>query len=60
MLAAIPTDSTEPIMTIAEVLLQDFEPEAINTSMTLERIPEDKPDFRPHPKSMPSGRSRPM
>jgi hypothetical protein len=41
MLASIPTDSTEPIM-------------------TLERIPEDKPDFRPHPKSMPSGRSRPM
>jgi uncharacterized damage-inducible protein DinB len=43
-------------MTIAEILLQDFDIEMANTRTTLERIPEDKPDFKPHEKSMPCGR----
>jgi uncharacterized damage-inducible protein DinB len=43
-------------MTITEILLQDFDAEATNTRMTLERIPEDIPDFKPHPKSMAFGR----
>jgi uncharacterized damage-inducible protein DinB len=43
-------------MTIAEILLQDFDAEMQNTRVTLERIPEDKPDFKPHTKSMPCGR----
>jgi uncharacterized damage-inducible protein DinB len=43
-------------MTIAEILLQDYDAEMKNTRTTLERIPEDKPDFKPHDKSMPCGR----
>jgi uncharacterized damage-inducible protein DinB len=43
-------------MTIAEVLLGDFDVEMSNTRRTLERIPEDKPDYRPHAKSMAMGR----
>jgi uncharacterized damage-inducible protein DinB len=43
-------------MTIAEILLLDFDTEMRNTRVTLERIPEDKPDFKPHDKSMPFGR----
>ena len=43
-------------MTIAEILLQDFDSEMAGTRTTLERIPEDKPDFKCHDKSMPMGR----
>ena len=43
-------------MTTAEVLLQDFDREMSNTRRTLERVPEDKPDYKPHEKSMPMGR----
>jgi uncharacterized damage-inducible protein DinB len=43
-------------MTIAEILLLDYDAEMKNTRTTLERIPEDKPDFKPHEKSMPCGR----
>jgi DinB superfamily len=39
-------------MTIAEVLLQDFDIEMSNTRRTLERVPEGKNDWVPHPKSM--------
>ena len=42
-------------MTIAELLLQDFDSEMSNTRRTLERIPEDKPGYKPHGKSMPMG-----
>jgi len=44
------------LVTIAEVLLLDFDSEIASTRRTLERIPEDKPDWRPHLKSMPMGR----
>jgi len=43
-------------MTTAELLLQDFDMEMANTRRTLERIPEDKPDYKPHEKSMPMGK----
>jgi uncharacterized damage-inducible protein DinB len=43
-------------MTIAEILLQDFDHEIAGTRTTLERIPADKPDFKCHDKSMPMGR----
>ncbi|MBV9302500.1 MAG: DinB family protein [Acidobacteriaceae bacterium] len=43
-------------MTTAELLLQDFDSEMSNTRRTLERVPEDKPDYKPHKKSMPMGR----
>ncbi len=43
-------------MTIAQVLLADFDREIANTRRTLERVPEDKPDYKPHEKSMPLGR----
>lgn len=43
-------------MTIAEILLQDFDTEMKGTRTTLERIPADKPDFKCHDKSMPMGR----
>jgi uncharacterized damage-inducible protein DinB len=43
-------------MTIAEILLQDFDSEMKGTRTTLERIPENKPDFKPHEKSMACGR----
>ena len=43
-------------MSTAETLLLDFDTEISNTRRTLERIPADKPDWVPHPKSMPMGR----
>jgi len=43
-------------MTIADILLQDFDTEMRGTRTTLERIPETNPDFKCHDKSMPMGR----
>src|SRR5271170_7778577 len=43
-------------MTIAEVLLLDYDAEIQNTRRLLERIPEENPQWRPHDKSMPMGR----
>jgi len=43
-------------MTIAEILLQDFDVEISNTLRTLERVPDDKPDWAPHEKSMKLGK----
>jgi uncharacterized damage-inducible protein DinB len=45
-------------MMISEALLPEFDQEMINTRKTLERVP-DKPDFFPHPKSMPLGKLAP-
>ena len=41
---------------ISQALLPEFDVEIANTRKTLERVPEGKPDFRPHPKSMTMGR----
>jgi uncharacterized damage-inducible protein DinB len=43
-------------MTIAEILLQDFDIEISNTRRTLERVPEGKNDYKCHDKSMPLGK----
>jgi uncharacterized damage-inducible protein DinB len=39
-------------MGLSEALLPEFEHEMANTRRTLERIPEDKLDWKPHDKSM--------
>jgi uncharacterized damage-inducible protein DinB len=43
-------------MSIAEILLLDFDIEVANTRRLLERIPEHEPQWKPHEKSMPLGR----
>jgi uncharacterized damage-inducible protein DinB len=43
-------------MAIAQSLLGEFDHEMANTRKTLERIPEDKFDWAPHPKSTKLGR----
>jgi uncharacterized damage-inducible protein DinB len=44
---------------ISELLLPEFDVEIKNTRITLERVPVDKPDFAPHPKSTPLRRLAP-
>jgi uncharacterized damage-inducible protein DinB len=39
-------------MTLSEAMLPEFDQEMANTRKTLERVPEDKLDWRPHEKSM--------
>ncbi len=46
-------------MPISELLLLEFDEEIKKTHTTLERVPEDKKDFAPHPKSMPLSRLAP-
>ncbi len=46
-------------MPISELLLVEFDEEMKKTRTTLERIPEDKKDFAPHPKSMPLNKLAP-
>jgi DinB superfamily len=42
-------------MTYAEILLPEFDQEMANTRKVLERIPDDRLDWRPHPKSQTIG-----
>jgi uncharacterized damage-inducible protein DinB len=42
-------------MPIRDLLLPEFDHEMANTRRVLERVPEDRPDFRPHEKSMALG-----
>ena len=46
-------------MSVSQLLLPEFDEEVQKTKTTLERVPADKPDFAPHPKSMPLGRLAP-
>jgi uncharacterized damage-inducible protein DinB len=46
----------EDSMTISKALLSEFDHEMANTRRTLERVPADKADYKPHEKSMPMGR----
>ena len=39
-------------MSIIEILLKEFEQEALTTRQMLERVPDDKYDWKPHEKSM--------
>ncbi len=43
-------------MTIAEIFLEDFDAMASNTRRVIERVPEDKPEWTPHDKSMKMGK----
>jgi uncharacterized damage-inducible protein DinB len=43
-------------MTIAELLLQDFDAEMASTRRLLERVPDDKSEFKPHEKSFALGK----
>ncbi len=46
-------------MPINELLLVEFDEEMKKTRTALERVPADKKDFAPHPKSMPLGKLAP-
>ncbi len=46
-------------MPISELLLPEFDEEIKKTRTMLERVPEDKKDFAPHPRSMPLNRLAP-
>jgi uncharacterized damage-inducible protein DinB len=46
-------------MRINELLLTEFDDEMNKTRATLERVPVDKPEFVPHPRSMPLGKLAP-
>ncbi len=39
-------------MKLADMLLPEFDQEMANTRKTLERVPENNPEFKPHEKSM--------
>ena len=46
-------------MPISELLLPELDEEIKKTRTALERVPADKGDFAPHPKSMPMGKLAP-
>ncbi len=46
-------------MPVSELLLLEFDEEMKKTRTTLERVPVDKKDFAPHPRSMPLNRLAP-
>jgi uncharacterized damage-inducible protein DinB len=46
-------------MPISQLLLLEFDEEMKKTHTMLERVPEDKKDFAPHPKSMPLSKLAP-
>ena len=46
-------------MPIHELLLPEFDEEIKKTRTMLERVPEDKKDFAPHPRSMPLNKLAP-
>ncbi len=46
---------TQSDTSIAESLLAEFETQALVTRRFLERLPEDKLGWKPHPKSMSAG-----
>jgi len=46
-------------MTISEALLPELDHEMAKTRKTLERVPAGKPEFAPHPNSMPLGKLAP-
>lgn len=43
-------------MSLSQAMLPEFDQEMANTRKTLERVPMEKPEWRPHEKSMPMGR----
>src|SRR5438876_2724869 len=53
------TGQNGELMPISELLLPEFDEEMKKTRTTLERVPADKAEFAPHPKSMPLGKLAP-
>jgi len=51
-----PTLNEETNMKLSEMFLPEFDQEMANTRKTLERVPADKWDWKPHDKSMTLGR----
>jgi uncharacterized damage-inducible protein DinB len=49
----------ETNMSVSQLLLLELDEEMKKTRITLERVPADKKDFAPHPKSMPLGKLAP-
>lgn len=45
-------------MPISDLLLSEFDEEIKKTRTTIERVPADKKDYAPHPKSAPLENSR--
>jgi uncharacterized damage-inducible protein DinB len=43
-------------MALKDAILPEFDHEMASTRRLLERVPEDRPDWKPHAKSMPLGR----
>lgn len=43
-------------MRVADIMLEDFDNEISNTRRTLERVPDELSDWKPHEKSMPFGK----
>src|SRR5580704_1696667 len=52
-------DLRERPMPISELLLPEFDEEMKKTRTALERVPADKKDYAPHPKSAPLGKLAP-
>jgi len=40
------------LTSMSQSLLPEFDHEMANTRKVLERVPDDRPDYRPHQKSM--------
>jgi uncharacterized damage-inducible protein DinB len=51
-----PSLRLESLMPIRDMLLPEFDQEMANTRKMLERVPENRFDYQPHPKSMTLGR----
>lgn len=52
-------DEHGDLMPISDFLLTELDAEVKKTRMALSRVPADKKDFAPHPKSMPLGKLAP-
>jgi uncharacterized damage-inducible protein DinB len=59
--ATIATDESrqEGPMLVSDLLLPEFDEEMQKTRTTLERVPDGKAEFAPHPRSMPLGKLAP-
>ncbi len=51
-MAAQPQTFQQESRNISQAILPEFDHEMANTRKSLERVPEDKFSFKPHPKSM--------
>ena len=56
-MAAQPQTFQQESRNISQAILPEFDHEMANTRKSLERVPEDKFSFKPHPKSMGAGRA---